>query len=84
VGVVEWGGRTVEVVVVDAAGVVAGVAGAGRKSGTRRFRRCLADTAEVGEIGNGEIVRKRPVTELNARETDDDEGDAGVEEAEGS
>jgi hypothetical protein len=42
VGVVEWGGRIVEVV-VDAAGVVAGVvadAGADRKSGTRRCRRC--------------------------------------------
>jgi hypothetical protein len=38
----------------------------------------------VGEIGNEEIVRKRPVTELSAHETDDDEGDAGVEEVEGS
>ena len=38
----------------------------------------------VGEIGNGGIVRKRLVTELSAHETDEDGGDAGVEEAEGS
>ena len=51
-------------------------------SGVLKCRRCYDDTAVAGVIGCEEIVRMCPGTELSAREIDDDEGDAGVEEAE--
>jgi hypothetical protein len=87
VEVVGLGGRIVgdagvAGVAAGVAGVAAGVAGAGRRSGKRICQRCWDDTAVVGVIGYGEIVRKHQETELNAREIDDDEGGAGVEEVE--
>jgi hypothetical protein len=81
VEVVGLGGRIVGVA-ADAAAAAA-AAGVGRKSGTRRCQRCYDDTAVVGVIGYGEIVRKHQETELTAREIgDDEEGDAGVGEVE--
>lgn len=74
------GGAELRGRIAGAAGGAAGVAG--RMSGVLKCRRCYDDTAVAGVIGCEEIVRMCPGTELSAREIDDDEGDAGVEEAE--